>query len=725
MSHHLFRPAPRTILTFFSAILLNVPGARAQAPDSGRALRIDPMTITATWVERNQFATSAAIGVIDSSQLRKQAANNPVDLFRSLPGVDVTGVGANQIRPVIRGQRGQRILLLQNGIRLNNARRQQDFGEIPALADLDGLQRIEVLRGPASVLYGTDAIGGVVNLITATPPRSPNRGLHGNLAYRFGSADDQVRPSGNVFARAGRFRFGLGASYRETQSYDAPAGDFGDLSLDRKTRVHDTGVTDQSFRIQAGYALGEFHDLLVEVERYDADNAGFGYVAAADYGRPDDPFIQILYPHQRVNRLSARYEARAIGLPFADRVSLTGYGYDNERDLVLNVFIPFGPGTPAGSGIAVNTKNFTDLGTRGFRAEAVKILGRHAVTYGMDYFRDRSRNTDVNQTTVVGFGPPQTQTDSTPQVPNATYRSLGGFIQGELSLAPRVLLTLGTRYQDVKAATEITDGISDPLLESTDRTVVGTANLLYRITDNLNLIGTAGRGFRSPNLVERFFQGPTPEGSGYQSRNPELTPETSVNVEVGFKYRVARLYLEGFAFRNTIYDGIRIEATGDSVGPFPEFRNVNVDKLRFTGFEILGDWNVVGGFSAALSLTHLRSKDVINPSNPVGETYADKLAAEARYETSDGRLALAYELRYQTAQKDIELGTSPIGAELPAFSVHSARASARLLTTGRFSHSLSIVVRNLTNRLYAESANASFFRPEPGRHVTLSWSTGF
>jgi hemoglobin/transferrin/lactoferrin receptor protein len=720
-----YLPALRSCLVLLSASLLNVSGARGQTPDSTRVLRIDPLTITATRIERNLFATPAAIGVIDSSQLRREAANNPADVFRGLPGVDVTGVGANQTRPVIRGQRGQRILLLQDGIRLNNTRRQQDFGEIPALADVDGLERIEVLRGPASVLYGTDAIGGVVNLITVSPPRGASAGIHGSMHYRYGSADAQLRPGGSLTAQAGRLRLGLGATYRESHSYDAPSGEFGNLRLDRDTRVHDTGVTDQSYRVQLGYALGEFHDLLVEAERYEADDAGFGYVAAADYGRPDDPFIQILYPHQRVNRVSARYEARAIGLPFADRVSLTGYGYDNERDLVLNVFIPFGPGTPTGSGIAVNTANFTDLGTRGFRAEAVKILGRHALTYGMDYFRDRNRNTDVNQTTVIGFGPPQTQTDSTPQVPNATFRSAGAFVQSELNLASRLQVTLGTRYQDVKAATETTERISDPLVESTDRTLVGTANVLYRLTDNLHLIGTAGRGFRSPNLVERFFQGPTPEGSGFQSRNPDLTPETSLNVEVGFKYRIARLYVEAFAFRNTIYDGIRIEATGDSVGPFPEFRNVNVDKLRFTGFEIMGDWNVIGGLSAGVNFTLLRSKDVINPNNPVGESYADKLNAEARYETAEGRFTVAYGFRYQGAQKDIELGNSPIGTELPAFSVHSARASARLLTTGRLTHSLSIAVRNLTNRLYAESANTSFFRPEPGRNVSVTWSTGF
>ena len=697
----------------------------AQIPDTSRTIRIDPLTVTATRVERNLFATPVAIGLIDSTRLRSWAAGTAVDLLRHLPGVDITGVGASQARPVIRGQRGQRILLLRDGIRLNNSRRQQDFGELPALVDVDDIERVEIVRGPASVLYGTDAIGGAVNIITSAPPAGGGSALQGTLRYRYGSADAQVRPSGNLYGRTGRFRFGLSAAYRETGSYDAPAGRFGDLRLDRDTRVHDTGVNDVSYGVKLGYSLGDFHDLLVEAERYEADDAGFGYVAAGDYGRPDDPFIQILYPHQRVNRVTARYLARAIALPFADRLSVTAYGQDNERDLALNIFIPFGQGAPAGAGVAVNSDNFTDLGTVGFRVEAAKIIGNHTFTYGVDAFRDRSRNRDVNTTTVVGFGPPQTQTDSTPQVPNATFRSAGLFLQGELALAPRTFLTLGARYQDIKASTDETERLADPLIESSDRTLVGTANLLIGLTENLNLIGAVGRGFRSPNLVERFFQGPTPEGSGFQSRNPDLTPETSANFEAGLRYRLPRFYVEGFVFQNTIYDGIRIEATGDTVGPFPEFRNVNLDKLRFRGVELAGDWNIIGGFSAAANFTHLRARDVVNPSNPVGETYADKLGVETRFESSNGRWEVAYNFRYQGPQKDIQLANNPVGTELPSFSVHSARASARILATGRFNHALSVVVNNIGNRLYAESANTSFFRPEPGRNVLVAWSTSF
>jgi outer membrane receptor protein involved in Fe transport len=85
----------------------------------------------------------------------------------------------------------------------------------------------------------------------------------------------------------------------------------------------------------------------------------------------------------------------------------------------------------------------------------------------------------------------------------------------------------------VRAHTLPTDGVTAAVVRSSDQTVVGAANLLYQLTPNLTLVGNAGREFRSPNLVERFFEGPTPEGSGFQQRNPELEPETSFTVDLG------------------------------------------------------------------------------------------------------------------------------------------------------------------------------------------------
>ena len=693
----------------------------ARADSTRRATSLQQVTITATRTAKDVFDAPTAVAIIDSATLRERVPNTPVDLFRDLPGLDITGVGTNQTRPTIRGLGGQRVLLLEDGLRLNNSRRQQDFGELPALAGIAGIDRVEVVRGPASVLYGTDAIGGVVNIITAQPPAPGSDAIRGWAAFRYSTVDKQQTPSGGVDGRFGRLSFRATGAYRETDSYDAPSGTFGDISLDNEVKVHDTGVRDFSYNAAAAWDLGRRQSIFARAERYEARHAGFGYVENDDLGASDAPTIQITYPRQEVQRYSLGWRALALGSAVADRVEITTYYQENSRDLNLDVFVPFGPGTPPGAGVTSEQRNFTDLSTIGFRAEATKIIaGRHLLTYGADAFRDHSDNTDSSRTVVTGFGPPQTRVSTRPQVPNASFRSAGLFAQGDLRVHDRLSFVLGGRVQDILAKTRETPGLTDPPYESRDRTAVGTANAVIRAASGLNFIAGVGRGFRSPNLVERFFEGPTPEGSGYQARNLDLDPETSINVDVGARWRRGEVYAEGFVFRNDVRNGIAIEATGDTINRLPVYQNVNVDRLRFTGFEMTVGARSLRTIDLAASLTTLDSKNVNDPSSPVGDTYSTKVGFSADWRPMRDRVALGYTLRHTGGQKDVIAGSSPVGAVLPSFTVHGLRGRATLLDRGRNRTSLVLNVDNLTNELYAEVANASFFRPEPRRNVTTS-----
>lgn len=706
---------PVFAMLFPSVALLAGQDTTVRNPE--KPVRVSSVTITATRTEKDVFTTPAPVSILDKLTLSEQAPNTVVDLFVQLPGLDVAGVGGNQIRPTVRGQRGQRILLLEDGIRLNNSRRQQDFGELPALVDVSAVERIEVVRGPASVLYGTDAIGGVVNVITRTPTAER---LRGSLGYRYSSADVQSRLVGTLQGRAGAFGFLASGSARTTHAYSAPAGSYGSIQLANETRVHDTGVDDNTIDLYAGYDLSGRHRLFAKYHRYHADRTGFGYVDPAEFLPRDTlPFVQILYPFQDFDKYTLGYTGTSLGSALADGASLVGYAQDNDRQLNNNVIIPLGgPGE-----LEINTQNFTDLSTFGFRAEATKLLGgRVLLTYGGDLFRDDSRNTDSSVTTVRGFGPPSADTSTTPLVPNATYRSVGVFLQGDVTLTKRASVIVGGRYQDVKAATQPTPGQTDPLVERTDHTVVAAMNGLYRVTDNLTALAAVGRAFRSPNLVERFFNGVTPEGAAFQAPNPDLEPETSLNVDVGVRYRSDALYLEGFVFRNEVRNGIRIAARGDSTPRgLPVFHNVNVDKLRYVGVELAADLRLPRGFGVGANYTHLSSKDVLNPSNPVGETYEDKLNAQLRFTHPSHRFWIEYALRWTGERKDVLTGASPVGATLPAFTTHSLRASLTVLRRASHTHRLGVAVTNLTNELYAEFANASFFRPQPRRGLTLTW----
>jgi len=417
-----------TSLTAFAPGKLAGQSAQEKAtttdPDT-LVYRVDPIVVTATRGPRVVSKIPRPVSVVSQVRIDRLAPNTVTDLFRTLPGLDVTGVGVNQGRPSIRGQRGQRILLLEDGLRLNNSRRQQDFGEIPALVDVTGVERVEVVRGPASVLYGSDAIGGVVNIITRVPARE---GLHGEASYRHGSVEGQNRGSARIYGRFGPLSVRAGGTIRDAGSYEAPAGTYGAIKLSEDTPVLNTGVEDRSFDLRLGYEASPRHSFFGKVETYAADSAGFGSVDPAAYA-PGQPEIDILYPRQRFTKLTAGYRAQELASPIADRIEILAYGQKNTRNLNLGFAHSFGPG----AGMTVDNRNYTNIRTYGLRAEARKLaMPGLLLTYGMDLWRDRTRGTDHNTTVITGFGPPMTDVKDTPQLPDASYLSGGVFLQSEI-----------------------------------------------------------------------------------------------------------------------------------------------------------------------------------------------------------------------------------------------------------------------------------------------------
>jgi len=700
--------------------------ARRDTVDRTPRYVMAPLVVTATRAPRSSFELAVPVAAVDSVEIRRIAPNTAADLFRRLPGLDVNGVGPNQTRPMIRGQRGQRILLLEDGLRLNNSRRQQDFGELPAIVDVGSLDRVEVVRGPASVLYGSDAIGGAVNLITGdTPPLSGGDTFGGRVEYLHRGAGAQNSPSTDLFGRVGKLGFTASGMFRDADPYLAPAGTFGDVTLAGDVLVNDTGVRDRNLSFRASFDFDSRNSVFAKLATYDAEDAGFGYVSNEDLGAVGAPTIQILYPDQAVRRLTFGYQGTGLGTPLADRLDIRGYYSDNERQFDLDVFIPFSPQTPE-SGISVVTNNFTDVETLGFRAEAAKAAGENLLfTYGVDWFNDDSNNTDRSVTTLVGAGPPTPEVSDVPLVPRADYRSLGVFAQGDIRFLDRVSLVAGARYQGISAQTHETPNSDVPLRDFSEGTFVAAANLLVGITDILNFAVDVGRGFRAPNLIELFFEGPTPEGNGYQVVNTDLQSETSLNVDVGLKLETRRVSGEVFYFRNDIDNGIRIEPTGEVVGPLPAYRNVNVDQIRYQGVELAAEIRPIDGVAIGGSYSWLDAKDVLDPSNPIGQSYGTKLFTHLRYTDPGGLFWAEYAVRHSGESRDGQVLGGPVGDVLPAFTVHDIRGGVRLFERGRVRTGLLASVTNLTNELYAEASNASFFRPQPKRAFQVGLTVAF
>jgi outer membrane receptor protein involved in Fe transport len=184
---------------------------------------------------------------------------------------------------------------------------------------------------------------------------------------------------------------------------------------------------------------------------------------------------------------------------------------------------------------------------------------------------------------------------------------------------------------------------------------------------------------------------------------------------------------EAFYFRTWLSDGIRITATGDTIGPFPAFQNVNVDKLTLQGVELLAEVKPVESVTLGATFTWMDGSDEENDqNNPISDTYSSRITGEVTYTQPSGRWWTQFQIRHNGEQKDAEFVIgSPIGDVLPSFTVMHARAGVKLFDHGRMSHSIVLGVENLTDQLYAEFSNATFFRPAPKRTLLVSWATSF
>jgi outer membrane receptor protein involved in Fe transport len=311
-------------------------------------------------------------------------------------------------------------------------------------------------------------------------------------------------------------------------------------------------------------------------------------------------------------------------------------------------------------------------------------------------------------------------------------------------VSPRLRITAGLRYHSVSTKATSTPNWDITGLDFKDSNTVGSLTATYELARYINAFVSYGTAFRAPNIIERLFNGPTPEGNGYQLLNPALASETSGNWDAGVKYRRANAFMELVGFRNTISDGIiqdflspqeilqlpaALQAAIKASGARFVVQQVNADRLRYDGVEFATGYRTSIGITLGGNFTHINSSRLgATTILPPDDVYRTKTFLYARYEPLTARYWAEANVRHNGSAKanvDPDEPIPPVGSELPAFTVANLGAGARVFEHGPFSHEVTLWIDNVTDKLYAEFNNASFFRPEPGRTVRVAYKLNF
>ncbi|WP_300618430.1 TonB-dependent hemoglobin/transferrin/lactoferrin family receptor [Dokdonella sp.] len=599
----------RTPLT--GAVLAALAGlAHADSPDAealGIVDELDRIVVTATLTARPQKDVASEVSVIEALDVDRRQMHDIADLVRYEPGVSVTGSpsGGNRFGTggfSIRGLSGNRVRIEVDGIGVPDAFGIGSFSSAGRdVVDVDALKRVEIVRGAASSLYGSDAIAGVVAFTTKDPADYLGKGggpfASGKLLYD--SASREAAVSGTWAGGSERDGLVLVATHRQGHEQDTMGGNDSASALRTQANPQDTR-----------------NDALLAKYVHTADSGRIDRVTFdGDRGRIDTDVLSSLGYSAMTNTLTTALDGRdtrerlrlsfdqelPLSSGFADRLDWKIYAQRSE--VAQKTYEDRATRTDAGP---VNPKqrfrHFTfDQRTIGAEATARKDVAgggiEHSIVYGIDLARTRTQEQrdgwqrDVTTGAVTNVVSPDTFPVRDFPTSDTTTAAVFGqdemrLVDGRLSLIPALRMDyykLEPRRDAVFA--EDNPGIQPVSLSHTSWSP--KLGAIWRFDDIWSAFAQYAHGFRAPpyNDVNIGF---TNLQFGYTALpNPDLKPETSNGIEMGLRASGRYGYASVSAYENRYRDFIESQSF---VGIDPQtglmlFQSVNRSRVKIRGVE--------------------------------------------------------------------------------------------------------------------------------------------
>ena len=517
---------------------------------------------------KSLFETPAASSSVTRQQMIEK---QPVDMFQALQnevGIMMQRTASGQASPFVRGLTGQQVLILVDGIRLNNSFFRRGPNQYFNTIDPGMVDHIEVIRGQGSVLWGADAIGGVINLVTRGQDVGYGQ-LQSNFfstefSETFNTSDVSSYSRINIEGWVGSGGIFGGSSYSNFRDLDT-GFDFG--------RQPGTNYSQYSGDIKVRYLL-DYNQMLTislqHLEQQDLPRSDRFPGFPGDLDMSNTLGKARFFDPQQRDLTYIRYEALEP-VDWIDALTATA-SYHRQRESLLR-------GVPT-----VRTQE-TDVETVGINLVAVKDLDEYGkLSSGVDWYHDAVDSAFSG-------------TARGPIIPDAAwYERIGAFFNWDVPLTDRLDATAGIRYETVETSgTPLIDGIPVDV-DTNYHDWIGQVGLVYELNSNIHLVGSISEGFRAPNLDDLMANNPNVLQDGKSVPSLNLDSEHSINYEVGVKTDYDRLRTQTFVYWIDLQDNIvSIAAAPDT------FASDNQDSLlqgvEFDGDYLLEDgWSLYGNF---------------------------------------------------------------------------------------------------------------------------------
>ena len=437
---------------------------------------------------RSQFDTFQPTSVLAGQELAKQLEMSLGATLESQPGVAARSFGPAPARPVIRGLDGDRVLILQDGQRLGDLSSQSGDHGVPI--NPAAAQKIEVVRGPATLLYGANAIGGLVNVITDEIPTKPMMGASGNLTFDLGTAASEGGAAGDVHIGNGKLALHLGGGGRRSGDVDTPEGDV--VNSQSRSGFGNVGLSWTGAKNYFGGSYG-----------YDDTKYGIPVI--------EDGQVQLT---PRRNAFSLRAGGQGLEGAFDSyraTLAVRRYKHDElEGDVV-------------GTAFKNNTEEVEVMGSHRAVGRLKGSLGGWVLNRAFDAAGEEALSPPVDQ---QGF---------------AT------FIYEEVTW-PHVTFQFGGRVDH----TSYQPNGEPERTFTTGSGSLGFLIRPAAADDRLTIAFSAARAARSPALEELFYFGEHPGNFAFEVGNPDLSPEHALGFDASLRWRTPRVTGEVTYFRNDV-----------------------------------------------------------------------------------------------------------------------------------------------------------------------------
>lgn len=653
--------------------------------DSSLTIDVDEIVVSATRSQTKIQNLPITIDVVNKRMIQEAQPLSPVEALQYIPGITRQSDGGLASTPIIRGLSRERAPVLIDGNPFVGGRIRSY-----SLIDPFQIERIEVVKGPASAFWGSDAVSGLVNVVTRKAENGYGKEMKigGSIYGGYASVSDFYRGRVEIEGRGNGLDFLIGGGLRDAGNTMTPEGEIANSQFES---------TNLDFNI--GYSWAANHRIEVSGKSFKNENVGF----PGGLGAPGPPRVTRRFDPDQQTGINLAYD----GTNISEKIESIGARvFVKKQKLHIDQVtqIPF----PMTTNINRRIHVMLDVDVPFMGGKFWATLRQHEkakLTLGVDYLSEHRigthRDLNVQIMNPAGVMVNEINMPYTQIQPDSYSKSIGLFAIEEIQVSDKLDLLIAARFDNV--STNIEDGpfsippvgaiFNDENSSDSDVALTGNVGLKYRASDVFSLTANIANSFRGTDLFSKYHF--TAVGAGFLVPNPELDPERGVFYELGAKYKTSAFSVEANFFQNALSNLFVPVDLQFNNSPSIQFQNVG--EATITGFE----WDArakIGTLSHIfLSGAMIKGNNDIT-DNPLPQIPATQIWAGVHYRDANNKFFIQPEMMVVSEQSD----AAPNEITTPGYAIMNLKTGLNLhqLVDGMPHSKLMFSITNIGDKLY-------------------------